>query len=185
MVVRSETYTSQTPSTLPALSDKRRVYFGVPSGVAREPIDQTRCRPLRGVCITERTASAHPSLRGCAAQSAKCAWKVRRLSALCRAALSAPGVICEPLVILGDPQHHLPRFQIRELVGDAARFLGALEPVSGIVENGAGYGHLHGPRAAKRRNDTVQGGVAQHVDRRYAYVERMPPARGRMPEARQ
>ena len=36
-------------------------------------------------------------------------------------------MICEALVILGDPHHHLPRFRIRELVGDAARFLGALE----------------------------------------------------------
>lgn len=136
-------------------------------------------------CITQRAGSAPPHLQLALHSGPMRLEGPGGVSALCRAAGPAPGVICEPLVVLGDPQHHSPRVRVRQLVGDAARFLGALEPVLGVVENGAGCGHLHGPLAAKRRNDTVRGGVAQHVDRRHAYLKRMPSACRRMPEARQ
>ena len=148
-----------------------------------------RC-PARGVLRKSAHCERTSLLFGLRCQSRPNALeKSRRVSALGRAALSAPGVVCEPLVVLGDPKHHSPRFRIRQLVGDAARFLGALEPVLGVVENGAGYGHLHGP-GRKTAERYRPGGVAQHVDRRHAYVrhayvKRMPPACRRMSEARE
>ena len=87
-----------------------------------------------------------------AARGSRCAIRLERAEApgslRRRPARPAPGVICEPLVVLGDPQHHSPRFRIRQLVGDAARLLGAFEPMLGVIENGMGCGHLHGLRAA-------------------------------------
>jgi hypothetical protein len=106
--------------------------------------------------------SAHPEFpnRARADPSGPARKRALVVSALSRRPLHpAPGVRCQPFVVLGDAKHHPFRVRIRHLFRDAAGLLGSLLPVLGVIEDGIGHDRVH--RQRWERNDIARVDVAQ------------------------
>jgi hypothetical protein len=143
---------------------------------------KTRRRPADAVCGSPRVAAHRAAFRGAAAKPSM-RLKVPASLSFAPCGSSAPGGYL-PIVV-----SVIRSISCRDCGSDSCSAMLR----AGRRARASAQGHrewnrirsLHGPWSPNRRNDTVWGGVAEHVDRRHAYTERMPPACRRMPEARE